>query len=52
MKAPLQVIGALILLAIFGPIWLLMICNAAVGDWQCKRRVRCALSSTHRGIEQ
>jgi hypothetical protein len=47
-KPILQVIGALMLLAIFGPIWLLMICNAALGDWQCKRRVRRALSLHHR----
>lgn len=44
MRSVLQVIGALILLAILGPIWLLMICNAALGDWQYKRHVRRALS--------
>lgn len=41
----LQFLCGLLLLAIFGPPWLLCICNAACGDWLTKRRVRSTLFS-------
>jgi len=42
----LKFMFGVLLLAIFGPPYLVMICMALVGDWQRKRHVRLTLAMT------
>jgi hypothetical protein len=44
----IQFLFGVLLLAIFGPPYLLLICIALFADWKCKRRVRSALSLRQR----